>query len=61
MEPVHSTEDGALSMQLGEHLGQPPRRACVGSLWQPRFSADGRLCPSGGRGRQKKLLPALLS
>lgn len=26
-EPAHSTEDGALSMQLGEHLGQPPAPA----------------------------------
>lgn len=58
---IYATEDAALGMQLREHLSQPPPSACTSSLWQPHFTMDGRLCPKGGWGIQKKLLPALLS
>jgi len=58
---TYATGDTALGMQLREHLSQPPPRACTSSPWQPHFTADGRLCPTGGQGTQKKLLPVLLS
>lgn len=58
---IYATENRALGMQLREQLSQPPPSACMSSLWQPHFTADGRLYPKGGWGIQKKLLPALLS
>lgn len=58
---IFATENRELSMQLREHPSQSTPRVCTSALWQPHFTANGRLCPTGGWGIQNKLLTAPLS